>query len=409
FRWAWFLGRPPPLTPRQWRMLGLVSAVTFFENYDAFLFSLNLKQIQAELGIAEASLGLLGSIVRIGSVLALFVVPFADRLGRRRVLLATVVGYTVMTALTAVAPNAESFVVLQLLARVFAVAEELLATVVIVEEFPAEHRGWGIGAAFAIQACGAGFAALMFTFVDSLPFGWRSLYAIGIVPLGFIAYWRRTLPETTLFTSLDRVRASLPAPPLFANAIRAAREHPRSFWLLVGMFFALNAVSSPAGFFAPKYLQDAHGWSAAQVGWLTVGGGAFAIIGNPVAGWLSDRFGRRPTGSLFLLGYAVALFAFYALTGIVVPFLWVGYVFFSMGSGVTLSAYSAELFPTSMRSSASGATNLAGPLGGIVGLAAVSALFGVVGSNWNAILIVAAVAFLLPPTMYALFPETARR
>src|SRR5262249_54753501 len=113
--------------------------------------------------------------------------------------------------------------------------------------------------------------------------------------------------------------------------------------------------------------------------------------------------------SLFLLGYAIALLAFYALAGVVVPFLWVGYVFFSMGSGVTLSAYSAELFPTSMRSSASGATNLAGPLGGIVGLAAVSALFGVVGSNWNAILIVAAVAFLLPPTMYALFPETARR
>jgi MFS family permease len=80
-----------------------------------------------------------------------------------------------------------------------------------------------------------------------------------------------------------------------------------------------------------------------------------------------------------------------------------------MGSGVTLSAYSAELFPTSMRSSASGATSLASPLGGIVGLAAVSALFDVTGSIWRAILVVGALALVLPPVIWFLFPETARR
>ena len=139
-----------------------MSAVGFFESYDLYLMALNLKQIQQELGIGEASLGLMLSFVRSGAFLALLIVPFADRFGRRRVLLATIVGYTVMTTLTALAPNAETFVALQFLARAFAVAEALLATVVIVEEFAPENRAWGIGAAAAIQACGSGFAALMF-------------------------------------------------------------------------------------------------------------------------------------------------------------------------------------------------------------------------------------------------------
>src|SRR4051794_7486614 len=158
YRVTWFLGRPPPLTERQWLMLGLVSAVGFFESYDLYLMSLNLKQIQQELGIGEASLGLMLSFVRSGAFLALLIVPFADRFGRRRVLIATIIGYTLTTALTALSPNAETFVALQFLARTFAVAEALLATVVIVEEFAPENRGWGIGAAAAIQACGAGFA-----------------------------------------------------------------------------------------------------------------------------------------------------------------------------------------------------------------------------------------------------------
>ena len=391
-------------------MLGLVSAVSFFEAYDVFLLTLNLKQIQADLGIDEGSLGLLGSVIRSGALLALLIVPFADRYGRRRVLLFTIVGYTLATALTALAPNVESFVVLQFFGRTFAIAEAVLATVVIVEEFAPEHRGWGIGAAAAIQACGSGFAALMFGFVDLLPYGWRALYLVGVIPLFFIAYWRRALPETRVFTQLESTRVQSSAPvPLYSNVWRAAREHPRSFTLLAGTLFFFSVAGNSAGFFAPKYLQDVHGWLPAQVATLLFIGGAFAVIGNPLSGWLSDRFGRRPTGTAFSLGFGLSMIAFYSVGGVFVPMLWIVYLFFAMGAGVTLSTYSVELFPTSMRSSASGATNLMSVVGAIVGLLGVSALFRFAGSNWNAILMVAGFSLLVPPAIYFFFPETARR
>ena len=155
-RLAPFLGRPPALTRRQWRVLGLVAMASFFEMYDLYLFALTLKQIQADLAIPEASLGVLGSLVRLGAFPACIVALVADRVGRRKVLLGTILAYTLFTGATACAPNAQTFVLLQFGARTFAVAETLLAVVVIAEEFDPAVRGWGIGAVGAIQACGAG-------------------------------------------------------------------------------------------------------------------------------------------------------------------------------------------------------------------------------------------------------------
>jgi MFS family permease len=409
YRFAFFLGRPPELTTRQWRVLGLVAAVSFFETYDMFLFTLNLKQIQSDLLIAEADLGLLGSLVRAGALFSIFLALAADRVGRRRMLLVTIVAYTVLTGLTAFSPNAESFVALQFFARAFAVAETILATVVIVEEFAPEHRGWGVGAAGAIQACGGGLAALLFGFVDVLPYGWRSLYLVGLVPLALVTYWRRTLPETARFEGLVEHRREHKPVTVLAPIIELGRRYPKRFWALAAAVFTTSAGASSASFFAPKYLQDAHGWTPAEVATMTVVGGAVAVVGNPLAGWLSDTRGRRPITALFATGIGVAAILFYNAAGILLPVLWIALLFFQQGTSVTEGTYSAEMFPTSQRSTAAGVRALTGTLGAIVGLAGVSALFGLLGSNWAAISVLATGCFAVPVIIFVFFPETARR
>jgi len=411
YRFTWFLGRPPNLTQRQWSILGLVAGVSFFEQYDLYLFSLNLRHIQADLGIAEGDLGFLGSIVRTGSLLSVFITLAADRWGRRTMLLFTVFAYTFLTGATAFSPNIESFIVMQFFARAFAVAEVLIAAVVIAEEFPPEHRGWGIGALGAIQACGAGFASLLFSAVDVLPFGWRSLYFIGVIPLILLAYWRRTMPETNLFVTAQRaiLASAQPRESVWSPILRLFKDSPAKLLAICGVTFFFTIAASTSGFFAPKYLQDVHEWTPAGVAILMAVGGALGIIGNPLAGWMSDRFGRRSVSIGFSTAFLLVAVIFYGSLGISVPFLWIGLIFCMMGTNVTLTSYGTELFPTGHRSTASGIGGVVATLGGAIGLAAVSSLYLVTGSNWIAIIILCGLGVMVPILFYLLFPETAGR
>lgn len=412
---AWFrlavplLGRPPALTRRQWRVLGLVSIVSLFEQYDVYLFSLNLKQIQADLGMAESELGFLGGLVRAGAFFALPLTLAADRLGRRRVLLFTILGYTLCTGATAFAPNAATFVLLQFTARLFAAAEAVIAVVVVAEEFDADHRGWGIGALGALHAVGAGLAGGAFAFVDVLPHGWRALYLIGLGPLLLVAYLRRALPETERFDAFARARGERSATPPIAPALDLLRRHPRRIAMLAFAVFTIEIVLGPATFFAPKFLQDVHGWDPGRVALLVSFGGGLATLGNPLAGWLSDRRGRRPVTLLFTLGVVLAIASFYALAGPFAPALWIPMIFGLMGTQVTLAAYGAEMFSTGVRSTASGVRELCRSLGIVTGLALVSLLYGAVGSNWQGITLLCAVGGLSPLCVLFFFPETAGR
>jgi hypothetical protein len=76
---------------------------------------------------------------------------------------------------------------------------------------------------------------------------------------------------------------------------------------------------------------------------------------------------------------------------------------------VLLGAFGQELFPTSYRSTSGGAQMVLATLGGVLGLAAESALYREIGSHWNAISMLAAVALAAPLLVLASFPETAGR
>lgn len=409
-QFAPFLGRPPALTRRQWRVLGLVAAASFFEQYDLYLFALALKQIQAGLGIPEAQLGFLGSLVRFGALPAFLVALIADRIGRRRVLLVTILAYTLLTGATAFAPDAWTFVALQFLARTFAVAEALLAVVVIAEEFDPHVRGWGIGALAAIQSTGAGLAALLFALVGGIENGWRGLYLVGLGPLLLIAYWRRTLPETERFEVHRQQRSKTGQPEhTFRPMVNLIRMYPGRIAAVASVLFLLAMAESAAGFFGPKYLQDAHGWKPSAVGFMTFFAGGFAIIGNTFAGWLSDRVGRKRVTMGFLLGQVVFTIAYYNVPALLVVPSWMLMIFALLGANVTLAAYGSELFPTSYRSTAAGVRVIVATLGGSMGLALESVFYRTLGSHWTAISLLTAIALFTPVIVAVTFPETSGR
>ena len=403
-KFAPFLGRPPALTRHQWQVIGLLGLASLFDQYDLQLFSLALKQIQADLAIPEAQLGDLGAIVRLGALPAFLFAVVADRLGRRRVLLITIVAYTVLTGATAFAQDAVTFVTLQFFARTFAVAELLLAYVVIVEELDPGARGWGVGALTALAACGNGLAIALFSLVDVLPGGWRSLYLVGLLPLIWVAWMRRRLPETRRFELQGSEMRGWLKP-----VINLMRMYPGRIMAIGAVIFLLNFAENSAGFFGPKYLQEVHGWQPWHYSLMGIAGGFVGIMGGPFAGRLSDRYGRRPVVCGFLVVHPLFVIALYQLFGWALAPIWIAMVFSGMAAGVVLGAFGNELFPTSYRSTASGARVIIGTIGGALGLMTESILYGVLGSHWEAISWMVVLALLAPLIVYRFFPETSGR
>lgn len=405
-----FLGRPPALTRHQWRVMGLIGVVNIFDQYDLMLFSLALKQIQADLAIPEAQVGELGALIRLGALPAFLFGVLADRVGRRRVLLLTIVAYTILTGATAFAPDARTFVALQFCARIFAVAEVMLAYVVIAEELDPEARGWGAGALAALGALGNGLALGLFALVEVLPMGWRALYLIGLLPLALIAWLRRSLPETERYAAHARERARNPsASGAIRPIVALVRMYPGRFLAMASVIFLLNFAENSAGFFGPKYLQEEHGWAPWHYSLLGLAGGFVGIFGGAFAGRLSDRYGRRRVAAIFLLAHPAMVLGFYQGMGWPLVPLWIGMVFSGMAGGVVLAAFGNELFPTSYRSTASGARVVAATLGGVLGLWTESLLYAVFQSHWTAISVLVTTAFLAPVVVGLFFPETSGR
>jgi MFS family permease len=409
-RYTPFLSHAPALTPRQWRILGMLSVVGLFDQYDASILSFALPAIQSSLRIAESNVGFVASAIAMGALPAVLVGIAADRVGRRRMLLITIVAYTLLTGATALAPSTESYIVLQFFARAFSTAEAMLAVVVIAEEFGPTTRGWGVGALFAIRSCGVGLAAGAYPLAEAIGTGWRSLYLAGLVPLVLVAWWRRTLPETERFQRRQLAVATTLGREFALSPLRhLLRDYPGRFAAMSGVVLCASLGGAAANLFGPKYLQQAHAWAPSKVMVLYIVGGAFGIAGATVAGALSDRVGRRRMAiALGLLVPALALY-FYNASGWLLAPMWVVLIFCLIGHDTVQSAFGAEMFPTSHRSTAAGVRQVVMTLAAALGLAFESLLYLSVQSHWTAISLLLCLMFAAPLVVKLAYPETSAR
>jgi putative MFS transporter len=412
-------GSTPPFTKRQWRVFLITTTAGFFDQYDRALLTLAIKQIQKGLQISEDALGSLLMWIRLGYMGSLLITPLADVFGRRSLLLYTIIAYTIFTGFAAVAPTAHIFVACEMLARVFAGAEGTIALVILSEEVDAGVRGWAIGMLSALTSVGFGIAALAFAGINVIPFGWRGLYALALIPLVLIIPLRRSLPESKRFEREQL--AGISPTNIWAPLKTLFSAYPGRLAMLIAAAFLANLGGNPAGFFFSKYLQEAHGWSPGNVSSLYFIGGALGILGSIVAGRLSDRFGRRTMGALFYLLAPILTVWLYSsgsnaliTTGIfrplplVVP-IWILEVFFDVASSTIGFAYSAELFPTSYRSTAGSVLAVAGTTGGALGFFLEGVLYRMTGSHWVAVRYLTVFWMITPLIIFFFFPETAGR
>lgn len=400
-------------TQRYLRLLmWLLVPAAFFNGFDAELRALLLPQLQKAFGVGTAALGIANIPIGAGQFVAFFFVRLADRLGRRPVLLVSLLGYALFTGLTASASSVFTFALYQALGQVCLGTEYALAVLVVAEEMPPERRGRAIGTLLVAAPLGAvATAALLGAGLQRTELGWRAFYLVGVVPLLAVGLARRLIHETTAFRLAERGERSHPRIPFREVLARPTRR----LILALGALNFLEKVPVTAGagwwvYYAEKERHLSTGLVAIDLGTAY----ALGTLGYYVCGRAIDRFGRRPVAATYLgLGAAFGI-ALFQSSGEAANFvLLILAVFFGLGIGPALSALSAESFPTRIRAQAgavvgngfANAGELAGPA--LVGL--LGARHGLIGSIGDS---VSVLVVLMPMAMLVLWrfvPETRGR
>jgi putative MFS transporter len=388
-------------------MLMLLCAAAFFDGYDTSVKSLALKQIRESFGLSKSAASALLAVVFLGAIPALALTRWADRVGRRRVLLVSVLGYTAFSGLTALAPNAGVFTALQFGQQVFLIAEGALVWTMAAEELPASARGFGFGVLGMNMMLGTGCAAIIYGGIfDPLGISWRWLYVVGVPPLLLVSVLRRRLPESRRFVAAQQRRR-------LAQRWQQILGPPHRKWLVLVIATSfLVQLTQQATVFAVDYLQTDRGIGTSAANGMLVLAGLPGIPIMVVAGALSDRLGRRVVACSLAMVSLVGALGFYWLPGGVVVLLLcltltvVG----AMGAFPTLATYPAELFPTGLRGLASSWSNTAQVFGRTASLGLAAVLLSVTDENQSITASVLVIGpFLAVILIAALFPDTHGR
>ena len=288
---------------------------------------------------------------------------YGDRVGRKRMLVWSLMIMGVATALIGVLPTYASIgvwapillVVVRFAQGIGVGGEWGGAVLMAVEHSGGRSRGlhgsWpqmGVPAGLLLST---GIFALLSSRLpeaEFLSWGWRVPFLLSTLLIGIGMFVRVRLLETPSFTQ-EIARQGPPAAPL----LEVFRLHPREVLVGMGMRFAQNVLFYIFTVFVLSYGEKTLGYSKATMLAGVATGATVGLISIPLFAALSDRWGRRP---VYLLGAVLSLL--YAF-----PFFWLlgqgpGFVALAIVLGLNVgqdmmygpqAAYFAELFSTRVR------------------------------------------------------------
>jgi MFS family permease len=392
------------------------------DSFDVMLYALVLAALMGDLGIDKTTAGQLGSLTLAASAIGgiLFGV-IADRYGRTRALIASVIVYSVFTAACGLAQNVLQLAIFRVCLGIGMGGEWASGAALVSETWPAQHRGKALGLMQSAWAIGYGLAAIVNMLV--LPvWGWRAVFFVGVAPALFTIWVRRRVSEPALWQArqAERRAASAGQGPGassgFSGSGLGELFSPRFLRFTVALTL-MNACTLFAwwGFnlWIPAFLslpvaEGGVGLSARAMSMLVVVMQVGMWFGYVTFGFISDVIGRKRSYVIYLLSAAVLMFAYAtARDPIVLLVLGPFVAFFGTGYYTGFGAVTAEIYPTRFRATAQGfcynmgrIASAAAPI--IVGSLAQTRGFG-------AAFAVAATAFLVAATLWTVIPETRGR
>ena len=369
-----------------WSTVIAVSLGWLFGAVDIILLILFQEEIAADLQLELQSVRIAIGVGLLGSAFGgLFFAQLGDRLGRVRALAISIIMYSVATGLMAFATTKTELFGLRFIAGIGTGAEWSIGFALLSEVWSPKSRGAVGGLVAAMFNIGTFIAILFF----HSPLGWRWSFGIMVAPALFAIVLRRLIPESPVWLKFNEARlagnltgeleAQVKRPPILA-AFRGRVKWLTFRTTLIFAVMNLGFYSFSTVFinFLKASPTDDGGLGLSKGDQLPFHlalniAGLLSVI---LAGWLSDRIGRR---NAFVSFCAIGVSGL-ELAGLKCTYentLIAAFAMCCMGFGVNgvMGVFIPELFPTYLRSTGPGVSqNIGKGIGGLAGPVAAGAL-----------------------------------
>jgi MFS family permease len=340
------------------------------DGMDAFIYALVLVPALTELlprsgvTVTPGNVGYYGSVLQalflLGWGLSMVWGPIADRFGRVRALILTILFYSVFTFLCGVVNNIWQLAVLRVLCGIGLGGEQPMGGTFVAEEWPEDRRKMGAGYMHTGYYFGFFLAAIANYYIGA-NYGWRWMFILGGAPALLVGWIQSGVREPATWKSTaarERPRMRDAFGALFTPEYRGRT-------IINSLLFTVSIVGLWAGSIyvptAVTQIARREGHAVAEAARMASYGSMVlsvgTIIGCLMAPWIAERFGRRTAMGLYFvaLGVAVAVafgYVFYlpaALTAffVLIFFLGIGGANFAM-----YTLWLPEQYSTGCRASA---------------------------------------------------------
>lgn len=335
---------------------------------DSVIYALVLTPALTELLPRSGMASTPADIASIGSVLfALFLIgwgmsfvwgPVADRFGRSKTLALTIVTFSVFTGAAALAQNVWELGLFRFLAGIGIGGEWAMAGTYVAEAWPEDRRKMGAGYLQTGYYVGF-FIAAALNFTLGAHYGWRAMFAVGIVPVivSLLVLARVVEPERWVAAAVDvrrkhslaEIFSKLYAKRTIVNALLVTVAIAGLWGGTVYVPTAITQLAKAAGYAKPEIVKLA----SLGTGVLSIG----TVLGCLFAPILAERVGRRVALAIYFCGMGVMLVVtfgviFYqpgALAAFIISLFFLG---FAGGNFALFSLWLPEQYETAVRATA---------------------------------------------------------